>query len=144
MPAPVAYTEAELADYLITALGETATVLGWTSATDQVEEAVNDALLAYFGGAGDVADATDIPKLRALVRVAAWQSVVRWTATRYHFAEGTAEFDRQQVHDQALKALAEAEREAGLVGAGPALVVTPVSYVHDPYACLPDESRVLP
>ena len=47
MAAPTSYNEAELKDYMDTMLGATATVLTWTVAGGQYDEAVNETLLAY-------------------------------------------------------------------------------------------------
>lgn len=141
MPVPTSYTEATLAAFQVDALGNLATALGWTAATSAVVEAVTDTLLAY--GVSDVATAADIPRLRALARVAIWQAVARATAGYFKFAVETLSFDRDQVHDHALAMIAEAEREAGWVGAGPVLVVTSVSRPHDPYTWVPIDARTL-
>lgn len=141
MPPPTVYTEIELAAFQVAALGDLATALGWVTSTPAVVEAVNDALLTY--GVSDVATAANIPRLRALARVAIWQAVVRATAGYFHFSVETLSFDKEQVHEHALKMIAEAEREAGWVGAGPALVVTSVSRPHDPYTWVPIDARTL-
>lgn len=143
MPAPTAYTENELAAFLITTLGKVATALEWTAATTQVVEAVYDTIHAY--GVSVIADATDVRKLRALARVAIWRAVVRDTAGHYAVAAEGMSFNRQQLHEQATRALREAEGEAAEIGAGvAALLVTPVTHVHDPYAYQPDELRTVP
>lgn len=145
MPIPTAYSEAELAQFAVTQLGDLATALGWVPETPQVAEAVNDALVGYFGGSGAIADATDVPKLRALGRVAVWRAAARATAGHYRFGADQMSFDRQQVHEHAVAMLGEAEREAAVFGVGAyALVVTPVQHTADPYAYVPDELRVLP
>lgn len=141
MPPPTVYTEAALADFQVTALGELATALGWTSLTPVVVEAVDDALLAY--GVADIATVANIPRLRALARVAIWQAVARATAGYFNLAVENLSFDKAQVHDHALAMIAEAEREAGWVGAGPSLVVTSISRPHDPYTWVPIEQRTL-
>lgn len=142
MPIPTAYTEEDLAQFAVLQLGDLATALGWVAEDPRVQEAVTDALLAY--GVTLMAEATDVGKLRAHARVAIWRAVARATAGYYRFGADQMSFDRQQVHAQAVRMLAEAEREAGAVGAGPSLVVTSVDYVADPYHYRPDDLRVLP
>lgn len=141
MPIPTQYSEADLAQFSITALGPLASALGWDVDTPQVAESVNDALLGYFGGTGLVADATDVAKLRAWARVAIWRRVRDATAGNYRVAVEVLSYDRQQVHEHAVAMVAEAEREAGAVGAGPALVVGSVvrDSDSDPYAAHPSQ-----
>jgi hypothetical protein len=140
MPAPASYTETTLADFQLVALGPLAAVLGWTTTVEPaVVEAVNDALLAY--GVADAAEATDIPKVRALARLTIWRAVARATAGNYRFSTDGQSFDRQQVHEHALAMIAEAEREGGAVGAGPGMLVASVvrDDASDPYAVHPSQ-----
>lgn len=140
MPIPTAYTEPELAQFALTQLGDLATALSWAVETPSVTEAVTDALLAY--GVSAIVDATDVPKLRALGRVAIWRAVARATAGHHRFGADQMSFDRQQVHEHALKMVGEAEREAAALGVGPyGLVVTAVvrDSASDPYAVHPDQ-----
>lgn len=141
MPAPATYTEDQLASFAVIALGPLAPLLGWTPETPQVAVAVEDAVLAYHGGAGLIANATDVPRLRALARVAIWRAVRDATAGYYRFSTDGQAFDRQQVHEQAVKMVAEAERDAGAWGAGPALVVASVERddASDPYSARPSQ-----
>lgn len=139
MPIATSYSEAELADFAIVQLDTLAAALTWTAASAAVLEAVTDALLAY--GVADPLDATNIPKLRALTRVAIWRSVARATTGWYRFSADQMSFDRQQVHEQALAMIAEAERDAGAIGVGAALVVATVvrDSDSDPYAAHPSQ-----
>lgn len=142
MAAPSSYTESSLADFMIAALGEVAAALGWTALQD-VQEAVNDALILY--GASDAASASDIPKLRALGRVAAWRMAVASLTARFDFTTDQQSFRRSQVLEGAQKALAQAEADAMVYGlTGYAVELQNVRFVHDPYdAKLTDEDRVL-
>ncbi len=72
MAVPSAYTETELKQFMVTALGHIAPVLTWTVDTAQIGEAINDTLLEY--GVNDIEDATDIKKLRALAKFTVWQA----------------------------------------------------------------------
>lgn len=143
MPAPTAYTEPELCQFLVLQLGELAPALAWVPEDPRVQEAVTDALLAY--GAATIAAATDIAVLRAHGRVAIWRAVARATAGHYRFGADQMTFDRAQVHEHAVAMLAEAEREAGAAGAGPALVVATVvrDSSSDPYSVHPDQWGVV-
>jgi hypothetical protein len=140
VPAPTTYSEDALRQFQLTTLGPLAGVLGWTSTVyPAVVEAANDALLAY--PAATIADATNVPRLRALARVAIWRAVARETAGNYRFSTDGQAFDRQQIHEHALAMVAEAEREGGAVGAGPAMLVASVvrDDTSDPYAAHPSQ-----
>lgn len=147
MPAPTTYSEALLADYQVSALGDLAAVLGWDAGSSQVLEAVNDALLDY--GASDIASITgsdNLRKLRALGRVAIWRAVAGATAGFYSFTDvAQQKFDRDKVHKQAVEMLEVAQSEARALGADPTYSVSILSVrrTDDPYAVLPDEERVI-
>jgi hypothetical protein len=139
---PTSYTEQELAAFMVRSLGEVAVSLGWAAESPEVVEAVWDALHLY--GAETVADATNVPALRALARVAIWNAVVDSTAARHAVSVEGMTFNREQVNAQARAALARAETRAASLGVGPlALVVSRVQHTDDPYAWLPDELRAV-
>lgn len=142
MAAPSSYTESSLADFMISALGEVADTLGWATLAD-VQEAANDALVLY--GASDAASASNIPKLRALARVAAWRMAVASLAARFDFTTDQQSFRRSQMLEGAQKALAQVEADAMVYGlSGYSVELQNVRFVHDPYdAKLTDEDRVL-
>lgn len=77
MPAPTSYTEDTLADFMQAVLKSVATDLTWTDTADY-QEAINETLLAY--GAADIADASNITKLRLLARREVWRAVAEETA----------------------------------------------------------------
>jgi hypothetical protein len=146
MAPPTAYTEAELKTYLVAVLSEVATVLGWTTATTQLAEAVNDTLLAYdTSDISTVSGATNIAKLRALGAVMAWRAAVNALGARYDFAEADADQKRSQLHAQAKANLALAESYAAEWGVG-ALVahVQTIQHVDDPYAWIPEDRQTVP
>lgn len=131
MPAPTAYTEATLATFMLAELGDVAGVLGWTT-QDAVQEAINEALLVY--GVDDIADATDIPKLRALARRQAWRSAVNSLTTRYDFTNPEGEYKRSQMVKAAATRLAQVESDAMPYDQNfGAAVVTTVTASADPY-----------
>jgi hypothetical protein len=143
MPAPTSYSEHWLAEYLLSAnvLGPTATALGWTE--PDVLEAVWQTLLAY--GVSTIAEATDIPKLRALAKIEAWRQAANATAGHYRFSTDNQTLDRQQVHEHAVKMLAESERQAASYGLpGSRVQISNIRRRHDPYPYLPEEWRTLP
>lgn len=118
---PSSYTRETLASWLHTVAGPSvAGVLGWT-APGSYEEIVNDALLAL--GITATEDADDVAALRAAARVALWQAVVEQTATHYDVTmPDGVRVVRNQIQEQALRALSIARRAA--MEAGVALVVT--------------------
>lgn len=141
MAIPSSYTEFTLASYMLTVTTNVAAALGWDA--DNFEEAVNDALVAY--GVTDIADATDIAKLRAIAKVEAWRAVVDGTAADIEFTADGANFKRNQMHSQALAALERAQAEAvakGYISLEPAIeapaIALGVMQWSDPY--LTDES----
>lgn len=137
MAIPSSYSEVSLAAYMLSVTGNVAAALGWTAS--DFTEAVNDALVAY--GVPDIANATDIAKLRALAKVEAWRAVVDGTAADIEFTADGANFKRNQMHQQAVAALERAQSEATARGYAdsyvPAIQVGAVQW-KDPY--LTDES----
>lgn len=147
MPVPTTYSEHRLSEYLISQLEELADVLGWSSGSVQVAEAVNDALLDYGEPTiSAITGATALRKLRALGRRAIWRAVVQATVGDYSFSSDGQRFDRQQVNEQARKMLELAEIDCRVTGADPdyAVQIVSISRPHDPYAVILDEDRVLP
>lgn len=137
MALPSSYTESTLRDYMLSITANVAGALGWTASS--FTEAVNDALVGY--GVSDIADATDIAKLRSLAKLEAWRALADATVADYNFSADGGSYSRQQLHQQAVAALQRAEAEA--VARGYADAFAPAialgSLVHsDPY--LTDES----
>lgn len=137
MAVPSSYDEHDLADYMHSVLGKTATILGWT--TDSYAEAVNDAALLY--GVSDVADATDIAKLRACARLAAWQAVEADTVGYHDFSEDQQSFRMHQVHVQAVAKVKEARREAARHGVNTVAMTTTTIRRISPYDVVEDSER---
>ena len=113
---PSSYSETELADYMLAVTQAVSSVLGLTS--DSFDEAVNDTLIGY--GVEDIAEATDISKLRCLARVFAWRTMVEATAAEHDYSTDTGQspqyFKRNQIHQNAQEALVRAEKEATEAG----------------------------
>lgn len=137
MAFPHSYDEGELASYMHAVIGKTAGVLGWT-APESYREAVNDALLAY--GVTDIAEATDITRLRACARLAVWQAVADDTAAFYTFATDQQRFERRQVHEHANAMLTRARVTAMRHGIGLTIEADPIERI-DPYTVVPDSER---
>lgn len=130
---PSSYTEATLAQFMIDSLSDVAPVIGKTS-TNEFSEQVNDALILY--GVDDIADATDIPKIRACAKVAVWRKALVDLMTRYSFQTDQQRFDRIEMAKLAKVVLANAEQEAtaeGVVSIGPVIEVGTLNYPDDPY-----------
>lgn len=112
MAIPSSYTESALRDYMVTVTANVAGAIGWTAT--EFTEPVNDVLVAY--GVDNITDATDIAKLRSLARVEAWRAVAGATVADYNFSADGGSYSRNQLHEQAVKALERAESEASANG----------------------------
>jgi hypothetical protein len=139
MPAPTAYTEEALGEFMLTVLGVVGQVLQYTSAS--FGEEVSDTLLAY--GVADIAQATDIKKLRALAKVAAWQKANDDLVAFYDYQADGGKFDRSQMQAMAEKALASALAGALAYDPNYQVQVTREKPVNDPYRYIPDEERTI-
>lgn len=144
---PVSYTEAELSTLMITQLSAIAGVLGWTTSTAEVADAVIDTLLAYFGTAGTnsvIANATDIRKLRVLAYRAIWRAAVAALTAKYTFSTDGQSFQRSDMMKRAAEMLEKAEADAAVfdTSTAPTVGVTTFRYPADPYSYLPDEMRI--
>lgn len=138
MPAPTAYTEQQLAIYMLSSIGNLGTVLELTA--DHFREAVNDTLLAY-GDVDSIGDADDIKKLRALAKVEAWRVAVEQSSGMYNFQSHDGRYDRATIHAQALVGLGLAENAAAIYtvvddtdNASYTVGVSRFTHAYDPYA----------
>jgi hypothetical protein len=108
MPAPTSYTEQSLAEFMRRELRATATELGWTDASgDNYIDATEETLLAY--GATDIAEATDILKLRGLARVSIWEQAVKETVPAISHSADGASFSDDQLYQHCLQQLDRAK-----------------------------------
>lgn len=139
MPVPTAYTEDSLAAFMHAALRDVATALGWSVAAGDYDEPVTDALIAY--GEDDIADATDIQKLRALARVAVWQAAVDATVGDYDFSADGGSYSRSQLHAQALARLAQAQQQAAAYMDDMLVGTATITHHNDPWADHEDTSE---
>lgn len=137
MSVPAAYSEQDLLTYLVALLGKTATDLGWTTAN--VAEAYTDTLILY--GVSSVGSATDIGKLRACARLAAWRAVEAETAPNYHFSTDGQSFHREQIHEHAVAMVKRARVEAQRHGIEHSVSTLRVTRRDDPYVTLTDDER---
>ena len=132
MAAPTSYTESSLISYMRTVTQAVSDTLGLN--TGAFQEAVNDVLAAY--GVSDIADATDITKLRVLAKVAAWRTVNDWlVTTAYDFSADGGSYKLSQMKEGAEKALQMAEgaaAEAGYTDAY-AIQIGTLTRPYDPY-----------
>jgi len=125
-------------------LGTVAAALDWTVADDAVAEAVIDALLLL--GVPDIAEATDIPTLRAAARLTIWRAAVGALAGQVTFSSAGSAYNLSDLQDQAERSLAVAERDAAVQGVDPGMTarIGHIQWRHDPYTALPDSARTLP
>ena len=145
MPVPSIYTEPALRAFVVRELGATATVLGWDESAWDVEEAVNDALLQYHGGAGTIGDATDVARLRVLARFAAWRAAVGGLAHKVSAAAGDQRMDLDKHFRQAGEMLALARSDASAYGVGGfAVTVGRLVHTQSPYEYVDPAYQVVP
>jgi hypothetical protein len=139
MPIPSSYTENQLRDFMLASLQELGAVLGLTA--ESFAEAVNDTLLAY--GVAEIANATNVAKLRALARVEAWRAAVAAASARIDWSEAGASFKQSQYRAAASDGLARAQMAAAEYGeALPGYVVSVGTLaISDPYAWTEDEDE---
>jgi len=141
MPPPAPYTEATLASYLVGALTDVGTVLGWTEDSWPVLEAVTDTALAL--GVTDVSTVADVAAVRAVGAVMIWRRAVAALAARTSFRTGQFTTDQQQQFAHAREVLNSLETAASSYLPAYSVQVSGVRYIHDPYAAIPDAARTL-
>lgn len=105
MAAPQTYTESQLAVYCLDTLGPVAAQLGWTAFSPAVDEIVNETL--FRCGVSDIADVTDINRLRVTARWQAWRVAVDYLANQYTIGMpgGGGQLTRSQLYDHAKERL---------------------------------------
>lgn len=132
MTVPASYTESALKTLMVAELGAIGGVLGWTTATTQIQEAVYDALIAY--GVSAIADATNANMLRAVAKREAWRAAVKSLAALVSFSVDGERVDRSDYLKHAYEALALAEVAAGAYGVSDLVVsVSSVVVAGNPY-----------
>jgi hypothetical protein len=112
MAYPSSYSEATLKGYMHDVLSDTATVLGWATATNY-GEAVNEAVAAY--GADDITTITgreNLYKLRALARREVWRAACGALAAKFDFSADGHSLKRSDLYAHAKEELARAETDA--------------------------------
>lgn len=110
MSVPTSYTEATFGTYLEAVLGaEVMSALG-ISAITTGDEIIYETLFDY--GVDDIANATDIKKLRALGKVNLWATMTGKASARYKFSADGGSYDRQQLYEHCKANYASALRDA--------------------------------
>lgn len=139
MAIPTSYTESTLADYMLAVLGVVGQTLEYTNAS--FGEAVNDALVAY--GVNEISQATDIKKLRALAKVAAWKKACDDLVGFYKFSADGGTYDRNQMREMAEKALTLAQADAAAYDPSYVVGIVRAAPVNDPYRYTPEDEQTL-
>jgi hypothetical protein len=137
MPVPTSYTEAQLAAFMHSQLGDFPALFGWTSDLANYQETVNETMIAY--GVSTIASATNIQKLRALARVEAWKQVLAKLANKHGFQADGATFNRQQMYEMAKQNLDKVETDALVFMDGYQITTGTVTWSNDPYKYPEDE-----
>lgn len=113
MAYPSSYTEATLTTYMHTVLSDVATVLGWSTATANYAEAVNDTLGAYGSTAiASITGASAIYKLRTLARREAWRAACGALAAKFNFSADGHSVQRSDLYAHAKAEFERAETDA--------------------------------
>lgn len=112
---PSSYTEVQLAEYMVSELASSGLSLTVTVAS--LAEAVYTALFVY--GVTDIADASDMQKLRTIARAEAWK-----------YALATA---GEEIFDRVLTNYKIAARDAQVYAPNYAVEVSTITYTNDPY-----------
>lgn len=141
MAYPSGYTEATLKAYMHTVLTTKMTgseILGWSVASGDYDEAVNESLAVY--GVDDITTISgrdNIRLLRAIARQELWRAVATATAGFFDYDHGDSDavYKRSQVHKQAKSMLALAEAEVEALGGDSDYEVTgyEIEYTDDIY-----------
>ena len=141
MAAPTSYDENTLAVYMDTLLGSLADVLDWTSGSGSFDEAINETLLAY--GVDDIADATDIRKLRTLARREVWALAVQALVAGDFdkTAESGASLSLSQRLTNAQQRLTDAINDATIYDTTYGIQRRRIVRSDDPYVWLSDAER---
>lgn len=139
MSAPTSYTEDELATYMVNITGDAATALG-ISVLDFGAEPVDEALVRY--GVSDIASATDIKKLRALARIAAWEYLAANSAGKYNFSADGGSYSRGSLHNHCVINLNHALADALPYMTEYYVEVVDVDHKNDPYEYYEADDRL--
>lgn len=106
MGAPTSYTETTLKQFMIDELGAVATLLGLTTASTKIVNAVTfvERILD-----ASVADVTELAKLEDIARWRAWHTARATAVGQYDLSSSGDSLKRSQVWDHLVGMLAEAE-----------------------------------
>lgn len=120
-----------LSTYLITNLGEMATFLGWTTASTEITQIIEDTLEIL--SLDDESDSTDAVALKAVARYIAWSFVVNNLSVDYDFKADGADVKRNQMFKAA-----QANLSMNKISASPymdisQIIIGELSYTEDPY-----------
>lgn len=140
MPVPSSYTEDTLKAFCHTLLTETATGLGWSVDGGSYDSVVEDVLIEY--GVPNIAEASDLRKIRALARVCTWKKVLAATSLDYTFSADGGSFQRGQMFDHAKTQFELASVEAAsYLGVGSVTMYQfRDDHTNDPYLDTPYET----
>lgn len=136
MAVPTSYTEQELKAFMLAALGQVSSYLSWDADSAQLDEAVNDVALAC--GVDDVADETDVRKLRLLGRYYAAEAAQVAVVADYPVSADGATLNRDRVFEMISDKLGLYWAEAFPYLPDYRMASAETRYVADPYIDAPD------
>ena len=120
-----------LADYIITSLGDMATHLSWTTASDEVDLIVDDTLLAL--GLASEGDSTDEIALKAVARYITWVNAANSLSVVSDVLADKADFKRSQMFDHAIEMIALYKQDALPYLLNSQIIIGEITEKEDPY-----------
>ena len=130
----------ELADYLMSYLGQVGKDFGWTNKSD-FGTIIEDTLLLY--GVKTEAEATDLVKLRSLAKMVAWGFVLSSLSANYSFSADGATYNRNQYYEMAKSNYSNCLSECYMYLPDYSIETGKLNTEQDPYSYLPYEYRDL-
>ena len=138
MAVPTTYTEETLAQFIIGALSQVGSVLGWTTLAD-VQDVVDETLLAY--GVDTIDAAMEVRKMRTLARREAWRAAAAGLAIHFDFSADGGSYSKEQLYTHAQEMFRQTEQAAYAYDSGYQVGVDRLRYVHDPYRVVDEDER---
>lgn len=136
MSIPTGYDETGCANLMLSYIDAVAGQMGWTGLSN-VQESVNETILAY--GVTDIANCTDIRKVRTLARREIWRQVRAATSGSHDFEADGGKYSMSQIHAMACSEFDIASNDAVPFDTQLGVKITAVTYNQDPYRAGFDE-----
>ncbi len=120
-----------LADYIITSLGDMATHLSWTTASDEVDLIVSDTLLAL--SLATEGASTDEVALKAVARYITWVNAANSLSVVSDVNADKGDYKRAQMFDHAILMIALYKQDAIPYMLNSQIIIGEITRTEDPY-----------